>query len=504
VNGTLRDILIVIVFVLVGGVFAAAEIALVSLRESQVRNLASRGKRGQTVARLNADPNRFLSAVQIGVTLAGFMASAFGGATLARRITPTLRDWGMSPGVADVVALVLITILVAYVSIVLGELAAKRLAMQRAESFALWLAPIVDWMAKVSRPAIWFLSVSTNAVLRLVGGDPRAQREQITDEELRELVSGHETLGEDERQILNDVFEAGDRQIREVMVPRTEVDFLDAAAPVYKAVKQALERPHSRYPVTRDSSDDVVGFVHVRDLLAPELSGRSVRVAEVTRDVLTLPSTRHIIAALTDMRRENAHLAIVMDEYGGTAGVVTLEDLVEELVGDIRDEYDTEEGDTTRHLTGDVDVDGLLNLDDFEDETGIELPDGPYETVAGFIVNELGHVPAMGETVEYEGNRLKVTELDGRRIARVRVTPPPHQVAAPDGSPVGDGDSGHAGDSGDSGSAGSGGARDRAGDDATQPQDRASQRAGESGERGTGDRRARQDSGTNPSRLPTR
>jgi putative hemolysin len=507
VNGTLRDILIVIVFVLVGGVFAAAEIALVSLRESQVRNLASRGKRGQTVARLNADPNRFLSAVQIGVTLAGFMASAFGGATLARKITPTLRDWGMSPGVADVVALVLITILVAYVSIVLGELAAKRLAMQRAESFALWLAPIVDWMAKVSRPAIWFLSVSTNAVLRLVGGDPRAQREQITDEELRELVSGHETLGEDERQILNDVFEAGDRQIREVMVPRTEVDFLDAAAPVYKAVKQALERPHSRYPVTRDSSDDVVGFVHVRDLLAPELSGRSVRVAEVTRDVLTLPSTRHIIAALTDMRRENAHLAIVMDEYGGTAGVVTLEDLVEELVGDIRDEYDTEEGDTTRHLTGDVDVDGLLNLDDFEDETGIELPDGPYETVAGFIVNELGHVPAMGETVEYEGNRLKVTELDGRRIARVRVTPPPHQLAAPDGSPVGDGDSGHAGDSGSTGSGGgsddgSDDAGDRARDDAPQPQDRAS--AGESGERGTGDRRAPQDSGTNPSRLPTR
>ena len=438
-NGTLRDIVIVIVFVLMGGVFAAAEIALVSLRESQVRNLASRGKRGQTVARLNADPNRFLSAVQIGVTLAGFMASAFGGATLARKITPTLREWGMSPGVADVVALVLITILVAYVSIVLGELAAKRLAMQRAESFALWLAPIIDKVAMLARPAIWFLSVSTNVVLRLVGGDPHAQREQITDEELRELVSGHETLGEDERQILNDVFEAGDRQIREVMVPRTEVDFLDAAAPVYKAVKQALERPHSRYPVTRDSSDDVVGFVHVRDLLAPELSGRSVRVAEVTRDVLTLPSTRHIIAALTDMRRENAHLAIVMDEYGGTAGVVTLEDLVEELVGDIRDEYDSDEGDTTRHLTGDVDVDGLLNLDDFYDETGIELPDGPYETVAGFIVNELGHVPAEGESVVHLGYRLQVTELDGRRIARVRVSPP---APGPDERPEGPADAG--------------------------------------------------------------
>jgi magnesium and cobalt exporter, CNNM family len=426
VNGTLRDILVVIVFVLVGGVFAAAEIALVSLRESQVRSLAARGKRGQTVARLNADPNRFLSAVQIGVTLAGFMASAFGGATLAKKMTPWLTGLGVPEGWAGGIALVIITMLVAYVSIVLGELAAKRLAMQRAESIALWLAPTVDKIAKLLRPAIWFLSVSTNVVLRLVGADPHAQREQITDEELRELVSGHETLGEDERQILNDVFEAGDRQIREVMVPRTEVDFLDASTPVYKAVKQALERPHSRYPVIRDSSDDVVGFVHVRDLLAPELSNRSVRVAEVTREVLTLPSTRHIIAALTDMRRDNAHLAIVMDEYGGTAGVVTLEDLVEELVGDIRDEYDSDEGDTTRHLTGDVDVDGLLNLDDFFDETRIELPDGPYETVAGFIINELGRVPAEGDSVEFDGYRLRVTELDGRRVARVRVSPPDH------------------------------------------------------------------------------
>jgi putative hemolysin len=443
VNGTLRDIVVVVVFVLLGGVFAAAEIALVSLRESQVRSLAARGRRGQTVARLNADPNRFLSAVQIGVTLAGFMASAFGGATLAKKITPILRGWGLSAGLADGVALVLITLLVAYISIVLGELAAKRLAMQRAESFALWLAPVIEKIATLLRPAIWFLSVSTNVVLRLVGGDPHAQREQISDEELRELVSGHETLGEDERQILNDVFEAGDRQIREVMVPRTEVDFLDASMPVYRAVKQALDRPHSRYPVIRDSSDDVVGFVHVRDLLAPELSGRSVHVAEVTRDVVTLPSTRHIIAALTDMRRENAHLAIVMDEYGGTAGIVTLEDLVEELVGDIRDEYDTSEGDTTRHLTGDVDVDGLLNLDDFYDETGIKLPDGPYETVAGFIVSELGHVPTAGEVVQHDGYQLKVTELDGRRASRVRVTPP---VGGPEPAPDGGPDSGEAPD----------------------------------------------------------
>ncbi|MDP9444903.1 MAG: hemolysin family protein, partial [Actinomycetota bacterium] len=351
-SGTLLNIGLILFFILVGGVFAAAEIALVSLRDSQIKALAARSRRGATVARVAGDPNRFLSAVQIGVTLMGFLSAAFGGATLAGDLAPVFVGWGLPPGVADPLALVLITLVISYLSIVLGELAAKRLALQHAEGFALRLAPFVDRIASVSRPVIWLLSVSTDLVVRLAGGDPKAQREQISDEELRELLTAHQALGAAEKQILNDVFEAGDRQIREVMVPRTEVDFLEAATPVYKAAKLVLDQPHSRYPVIRDSPDDVVGFVHVRDLLAPDLQGRSVRVGDVARDVLVLPSTRHIIAALTDMRRESTHLAIVMDEYGGTAGIVTLEDLVEELVGDIRDEYDVEVAETTRHVTG--------------------------------------------------------------------------------------------------------------------------------------------------------
>jgi putative hemolysin len=176
--------------------------------------------------------------------------------------------------------------------------------------------------------------------------------------------------------------------------------------------------------VIRDSPDDVVGFVHVRDLIAPDVTGRSVRVGDLIRDVLTLPSTRHLLAALNDMRREGAHLAIVMDEYGGTAGIVTLEDLVEELVGDIKDEYDVEE-ESTHHVSGEIEVDGLLNLDDFEDETGMELPEGPYETVAGFIVSRLGRLPEPGDVIEYDGHKLTVVEVDGLRIARVKVTAQP-------------------------------------------------------------------------------
>jgi putative hemolysin len=437
VSGTLRDIALVMVFILFGSFFVVAEMALVSLRDSQAKALQGRGRRGEIVARLNGDPNRFLAAVQVGVTLSGFLSAAFGGATLAGRLSPKLEDLGLSPGVADASALVLITLFISYVSLVVGELAPKRLALQRAESISLAVAPTVDRIAKLARPVIWVLSASTNVVVRLVGGDPGAQREQITDAEIRELVSGSETLGAEERQILEEVFEAGDRQIREIMVPRTEVDFISASMPAYKAAEFALQRPHSRYPVIGESSDDVIGFVHVRDLLKPDLSGRSVRVREIARDVLLLPSTRQLLSALSDMRREGAHVAIVADEYGGTAGIITLEDLVEELVGDIRDEYDVDEPETTRLTGGELEVDGLLNLDDFEDESGLVLPDGPYETVAGYIVQQLGHVPTVGETATFDGHTLTVVELDGRRIARVKV-----KITGPAESPSAAADSG--------------------------------------------------------------
>ncbi len=419
---TLWSIGVVLLFILVGAVFVAAEIALVSLRETQAAGLASRGRRGRVVAELNRDPNRFLAGAQIGVTLAGFLSAAFGGATLSDKVEPWFRDLGLSPGVSSTLALVFVTIAISYVSLVLGELVPKRLALQRTEAISLALGPTIDRVSRLSRPVIWLLSVSTDAVVRLLGGDPDAQREQMTDLELRELVGTHEALGEDERRILEDVFEADDRQIREVMLPRTEVDFLDAAMPVYKAAREALGKPHSRYPVIRGSADDVIGFVHVRDLLDPDMAGRTVRVGDMARDILTLPWTRPILAALSDMRREGIHIAMVADEYGGTAGIVTMEDLVEELVGDIKDEYDVDEAETTRTLAGDVEVDGLLNLDDFEDETGIELPDGPYETVAGYLMAILGRIPRRGDAVDVDGHRISVELIEGHRVSRVRVS----------------------------------------------------------------------------------
>ncbi|QDP95640.1 HlyC/CorC family transporter [Microlunatus elymi] len=440
-SSVLRDAALILLFVIIGGVFAAAEMALVSLRESQVRQLGHRGTRGQTIARLTADPNRFLSAVQIGVTLAGFLSAAFGGATLAGPLGRQLQKLHLAPGVADTVALVLVTAAISYVSIVVGELTAKRLALQRSESFAMALAPLVDLIAKIARPVIWLLGVSTDGLVRLLGGDPKASREEVTSEELRAMVSGSENLGEQERQIVDDVFAAGTRSLREVMVPRTEVDFLDGAQPAYQAAREVSTGSRSRYPVTGDSADDILGFVHIRDLLNPAMSSRSVPVRELVRPVISLPDTVRVLLAMTELRRQGSHLAIVVDEYGGTAGIVTLEDLVEELIGDITDEYDEpapEHGPEHDH-----EVDGLLSLEDFADRTGLQLPEGHYDTVAGFFVARLGRIPELDDEIETVINvdeadaersgrvllEMRVTELDGRRAARfwARMTPLPDE-----------------------------------------------------------------------------
>ena len=442
-NNTVLNMAVILVFILVGGVFAAAEIALVSLRESQVKQLARRGRRGHIVARLNENPNRFLSAVQIGVTLAGFLSAAFGGATLAIALSNAMqRLMPIDPEVSETIALVVVTAVISYVSIVVGELTAKRLALQRAEAFALALAPLVNFIATLARPVIWLLGVSTNALVRLLGGDPNAGREEVTDEEIRTLVTGSRTLGDEERQIVDDVFDAGAHRLREVMLPRTEVDFLPGDMPAHKAVREVLQAPHSRYPVMGDSADDIIGFVHVRDLLHPEVSSRTTPVSELARPMVSFPDTMRVLQALTEMRRAANHLAIVVDEYGGTAGIVTMEDLIEELLGDITDEYDVVK-EEKQMLHGDQVIDGLTSLDDFADQTGLVLPEGPYDTVAGYVIAQLSQVPTLDATVQTIVHAadndqetvklvLRVTELDGRRAASLavrRLEPGPAEAA---------------------------------------------------------------------------
>jgi putative hemolysin len=433
------DIVMVVVFVLVGGVFAGAEIALVSLREAQVRALSERGRRGRALARLLGDPNRFLAAVQVGVTLAGFLSAAFGASTLAEPLGDWLVRLGVREGVADTLALVLVTIAISYVSLVVGELTPKRLALQRAEGFSLLVARPLNTIATLSRPVIWLLSASTDVLVRLLGGDPKASGEAISQEELRDLVAAHESLSSDERRLIDEVFRAGDREVREVMTPRTEVEFLEASTTVSRAARQVADSSWSRYPVAGRDQDDVVGFVHVRDLLLPtHPAGRAATVGDLAREVKRLPGTAGVLTALSEMRRENQHLAVVVDEYGGTDGIVTLEDLIEEVIGEIYDEYDEEVAPGSGEVPGGPqEVDGLLNLDDFAEVTGLRLPEGPYETVAGYVLAELGRLPEVGDGVDAEGRTLTVLELDGRRIARLSVTRAPDPEPAGEDQPAG-------------------------------------------------------------------
>jgi putative hemolysin len=430
------NIVMVFAFVLIGGAFSGAEIALVSLRESQVRSLGeSGGRRGKALTRLLAEPNRFLAAVQVGVTLAGFFSAAFGASTLSGPLADWLTGLGMQPGVADPVAFVGVTIAISYLSLVVGELTPKRLALQRAEGFSLLVAAPLNGIATAFRPIIWVLSRSTNLLVRLLGGDPKASGESIGQEELRDLVAAHESLSSDERRLIDDVFRAGDREVREVMTPRTEVDFLDASMTASRAAKQVADSTFSRYPVVGRSEDDVVGFVHVRDLFLPNHpAGRAATVGDLAREVKQLPGTAGVLTALSEMRRENRHFAIVVDEYGGTDGIVTLEDLIEEVIGEIYDEYDQAVNPRSQEpADGPHEVDGLLNLDDFADTTGLKLPEGPYETVAGYVLADLGRLPVVGDTVTVEGRELTVCELDGRRIARLQVSPAPQEQPGPDG-----------------------------------------------------------------------
>jgi putative hemolysin len=421
------SIVMVVVFVLIGGFFSGTELALISLRESQVRTLSEQGRRGTALGKLLADPNRFLATVQIGVTLATLSASAFGAETLNKPFSAALVGWGVSPGVAGPLAFIVVTAGISYLSLVLGELTPKRLALQRAEGLAMVVAPSLNRAATLARPIVWVLSTSTNGLVRLFGGDPKVSGEAITQEELRDLVAAHESLTSDERRLIDEVFRAGEREIREVMTPRTEVAFLDASMTASRAAKQVADSNWSRFPVAGRDEDDVVGFAHVRDLFLPSHpAGRAATVGDLAREVKRLPGTKGVLAALSEMRRENQHLAIVVDEYGGTDGIVTLEDLIEEVIGEIYDEYDEEVAPEGKQAPGGPrEVDGLLNLDDFTEATGVELPEGPYETVAGYVLAELGRLPEIGDTIEVEGRVVEVVELDGRRIARLRVGPPP-------------------------------------------------------------------------------
>jgi len=420
VEGVLQSIAIVLGLIALGGIFAAAEIALISLRESQVKQISVKGKRGARVFKLSKNPNRFLAAVQVGITLCGFLSAALGAEQLGKYVIPELEGVGISSQYSEIISIVAITLVIAYISLVFGELVPKRLALYKSESIALATASTLDFVATIFRPIIWLLSHSTDLILKIFGINSKMQQNQISEVELMELVSGHADLTKEEREIVEEVFNASDRLIHEIMVPRTEVDFLDASLSISQARKMAVELAHSRYPVVRGSSDEVIGFLHVRDLLNPKLDDAQITIMELMRNILFLPGTKGVLPALTEMQTKRQHIAIVLDEYGGTDGIVTLENLVECLIGEIHDEYDPHEADKTfEKRTGDIELDGLISLEELQEVSGISLPEGPYETLSGFAMHYLGRIAQANDVIKINGARFTIISMNGKRVGQI-------------------------------------------------------------------------------------
>jgi putative hemolysin len=404
---------LVLILVITNALLAGSEIALVSLREGQIRKLESGGRRQQTLARLARDPNRFLSTIQIGITLGGFLASATAAVSLARPLIDPLEP--LFGELARPTAIVLVTLVLTYLTLVFGELAPKRIALQRAESWGTFAAPLLALLAKLTKPLVWLLGKSTDFVVRVFGGNPSAQREEIDEEELRDMVTTGAGFSRFQREILTGAFEIKERRLREISVPRPEMFSLAADVQIGEAIPKLLESGHSRAPVIGRDIDDVVGIVHLRDLI-----GASGKVVDHAREALTLPETLPVMNALRELQQNRAQMAIVIDEHGGVDGLITIEDLLEELVGEIYDEFDRDVSGVERKEDGSFIVPGGFPVHDLED-IGVDLPRGEYTTVAGLILDRLGRVPEPDETIDIDDYRLEALEVNQNAITKVRI-----------------------------------------------------------------------------------
>ncbi|WP_434445132.1 hemolysin family protein [Lentzea sp. E54] len=409
------NLALVAVLVLLNAAFAGSEMALVSLREGQLRSLEREGHR--TLVRLARDPNRYFATIQIGITLSGFLASATAAVSLAAPVVPLLSFLG---GAANGVAIALVTVVLTFVTLVFGELAPKRLAMQYAVRWSKIVARTLDLLSTVSRPVVWLLSRATDLVVRIFGGDPNVDDEQMSTEELRDLVAVQQHLNPEQRTIMTGALEIHERRLREVLVPRRQVTILEAGLDTAVAREILAKSGHSRAPVTKEGHlDDVVGVVHLRDLLDDE-----VALVNVLRAPMVLPDSVRVTDALRRMKSEHEQLALVVDEHGAVDGIVTLEDLLEEIVGEIYDETDSDAVAVRAEADGSIELQGTFPVHDLVD-VGVELrdpPSGPYSTVAGLVLLLLGRIPEQpGDVVEVSGWKIEVLEVEHHAITQVRL-----------------------------------------------------------------------------------
>jgi putative hemolysin len=438
--GSLTELLVIVALTLLAGIFVAAEIALVSVRRSRVDQLVDENRRGaRRVRHLVDDPGRFLAVIQVAITFIGFLASAVAAVSLTSGLSEAIRGVGWLAGSADAISLVVVTSLVALFSIVVGELVPKSLALAYPDRVALLLAGPVDLLGRLLAPLVRLLTWLTRGIVRPLGADVTREA-QITAEELKLIVErgGDEgVLEAEEEQMIHAVIELGERRVHEVMVPRTDITGLPADASFEEAIDTIVGEGHSRVPAYDGSLDHIVGILYAKDLL-PFLKEAAVEppaVRTLLRAPVLVPESMSIDDLLHEFQRRKVHLAVVLDEYGGTAGLVTIEDLLEEIVGEIQDEYDTEEPMSVRLDDDRFRLDGRLAVDDLADlweGVSVELEDrDEYDTVGGLVFHRIGRVPRPGDQVDLGPVRLTVETTDGRRVGKLlaRRDRPPEEPA---------------------------------------------------------------------------
>lgn len=425
------QIVLLFVLILVNAFFAMSEIAIISLNDSKIEKMAENGhKKAKQIMRLTENSSSFLSTIQIGVTLAGFLTSASASQVFAQRLTdavsPILPD-GIPVSLVHSISVVLITLIMSYFSLVFGELAPKRIAMQIPEKISFLAVGPLLFVAKITKPAVKLLSFSTNLVVRIFGFDPNSDEETVTEEEIRMMVDVGQEKGvieDTQKEMIDNIFEFDDIDVSDIMTHRTDMYAVEANDSLQHVIDISVERGYSRIPVYDDDPDNIIGIAYIKDLIPyigkslPENGLRSIM-----RKAYYVPESKKCGKLFKEMGESHVQMAIVVDEYGGTAGLVTLEDLLESIVGNIQDEYDNESEEISRIDDATFTIDGTTDIEEVGDLINVTFPKGDYDTLGGYIISRLGFLPADGEmnSLEFENFRFTVLSVEDRRIGKVKV-----------------------------------------------------------------------------------
>lgn len=423
------SLLILFLLILVNAFFAASEIAIITLNDNKIRRMAEDGdKKAEKILRLTENSSRFLSTIQIGVTLSGFLTSASASQSFAAILAEKLSFLPISTSLLHGISTVLITIILSYFSLVLGELVPKKIAMQKAEALSFRFIGILSATASIFSVFITFLTVSTNFVLKLLGLDPNSTEDTVTEEEILMMVDVGEEKGlivGSAKDMIENIFDFADTTVEEIMTHRTDVAAIEDTSSISDVVALAIEEGYSRIPVFHEDLDTILGIIYVKDLLkyvGSEING-GVKITDLMRPAYFVPETKRCTQLFTEMTERKVQIAVIVDEYGGTSGIITLEDLLEAIVGNIQDEFDDEEEEIRRVSDNSYTVEGSTSIDEISDLVGVDLPEGDYDTIAGLVVENLGRIPKFGEhpTIYVKNLTLTVQEVEENRISRLLI-----------------------------------------------------------------------------------